>query len=38
MGLIRAGLGALGGTLAELWKEFFFCYAIDYVYIIVKGQ
>ena len=23
MGLIKAGLGALGGTLADQWKEFF---------------
>lgn len=25
MGLIKAGIGALGGTLAEQWKEFFYC-------------
>ena len=24
MGLIKAGMGALGGTLADQWKEFFF--------------
>ena len=23
MGLIKAGMGALGGTLADQWKEFF---------------
>ena len=28
MGLIKAGLGALGGTLADQWKEFFYCEAI----------
>ena len=38
MGLIRAGLGALGGTLADQWKEFFYCDAIDNDYIMVKGQ
>ena len=25
MGLIKAGIGALGGTLADQWKEFFYC-------------
>ena len=25
MGLIKAALGAAGGTLADQWKEFFFC-------------
>ena len=25
MGLIKAGMGALGGTFADLWKEFFYC-------------
>ena len=25
MGLIRAGIGAMGGTLADQWKEFFYC-------------
>ena len=29
MGLIRAGLGAVGGTLADQWKEFFYCDAMD---------
>ncbi len=38
MGLIKAGLGALGGTLADQWKEFFYCEAIDKEYLMVKGQ
>ena len=25
MGLIKAGLGALGGTLASQWREYFYC-------------
>ena len=29
MGLIKAGIGALGGTLADQWKEFFYCDALD---------
>ena len=28
MGLIKAALGAAGGTLADQWKEFFYCDAI----------
>ena len=38
MGLIQAGLGALGGTLADQWKEFFYCDAIDKDVLVVKGQ
>ena len=37
MGLIRAGVGALGGTLADQWKEFFYCDAIDKDTLVVKG-
>ena len=29
MGLIKAGVGALGGTLADQWKEFFYCDAME---------
>ncbi len=38
MGLIQAGLGALGGTLADQWKEFFYCDALDNDTLVVKGQ
>ena len=38
MGLIKAGLGALGGTLADQWKEFFYCDALDMDTLVVKGQ
>lgn len=38
MGLIKAGLGALGGTLADQWKEFFYCDAMDKDVLAVKGQ
>ena len=29
MGLIKAAAGALGGTMADQWKEFFYCDAIE---------
>ena len=38
MGLIKAGMGALGGTLADQWKEFFYCDSIDNDLLMVKGQ
>ena len=38
MGLIKAGIGALGGTLADQWKEFFYCEALDKDVLMVKGQ
>ena len=37
MGLIKAGIGALGGTLADQWKEFFYCEALDMDTLMVKG-
>ena len=38
MGLIKAALGAVGGTLADQWKEFFYCDALDKDVMVVKGQ
>lgn len=38
MGLIKAGAGALGGTLADQWKEFFYCDAMEKEVLVVKGQ
>jgi len=38
MGLIKAGIGALGGVLADQWKEFFYCDALDIDTLVVKGQ
>ena len=38
MGLIKAGIGAIGGTLADQWKEFFYCDAIAKDVLVVKGQ
>ena len=38
MGLIKAGIGALGGTLADQWKEFFYCDALSSDVLVKKGQ
>lgn len=38
MGLIKAGVGALGGTLADQWKEFFYCEALDVDVLATKGS
>lgn len=38
MGLIKAGIGALGGTLADQWKEFFYCEALPKDVLMRKGE
>ncbi len=38
MGLIKAITGALGGALADQWKEFFYCESIPNDILMVKGQ
>ena len=38
MGLIRAAAGALGGTLADQWKEFFYCDAMEKDILVKRGQ
>ena len=38
MGLIKAITGAAGGVLADQWKEYFYCEAIDKDVLVVKGQ
>ncbi len=37
MGLIKAGVGAVGSTFADQWKEFFYCDAIDKDTLVTKG-
>ena len=37
MGLIKAGLGALGGVMADQWKEFFYCESLENDVLMVKG-
>ncbi|MCL1804958.1 MAG: SPFH domain-containing protein [Clostridiales bacterium] len=38
MGLIKAALGAVGGTLSDQWLEYFYCDAIPQDVLVVKGQ
>ena len=38
MGLIKAAMAAAGSTLADQWKEFFYCDALDSDVMVVKGQ
>ena len=38
MGLIKAAIGTLGGTLADQWKEFFYCEAMEKDVLVTKGQ
>ncbi|MBR4910091.1 MAG: SPFH domain-containing protein [Clostridia bacterium] len=38
MGLIKAAVGALGGTLADQWKEYFYCDALPVNVLVKKGE
>lgn len=38
MGLIKAGLGSLGGVLADQWKEYIYCDALAANVLVAKGQ
>lgn len=37
MGLIKAGIGAVGGTLADQWKEFFYCDSMPSDVLVSRG-
>ena len=38
MGLIKAITGAAGGILADQWKEYFYCEAMDADVLVTKGK
>ena len=38
MGLLKAGIGALGGVLADQWKEFIVCDSIPENVLVTKGK
>lgn len=38
MGLIKAAFHAAGGTLADQWKEYFYCEALDADVLVAKGE
>ena len=38
MGLIKAFSGALGGTLGDQWREFFYCDSLSANTLVAKGQ
>ena len=38
MGLIKAAVGSAGGVLADQWKEYFYCEALEADVLAVKGQ
>ena len=38
MGLLKAGIGALSGVLADSWREFFYCEALDAETLVAKGE
>ena len=37
MGLIRAASNAVRGTLADQWKEYFYCDALDADVLVARG-
>ena len=38
MGLLKAGLGAMGGVLADQWRDYFFCDSLDADVLVQKGE
>ncbi|MBR3296901.1 MAG: SPFH domain-containing protein, partial [Firmicutes bacterium] len=38
MGLLKAGVGALSGVLADQWREYFYCEALPVDVLAVKGE
>ena len=38
MGLLKAGIGALSGVLADSWRDYFYCEALDADTLVTKGE
>ena len=38
MGLLKAGLGAMGGVLADSWRDYFYCDGLDADVLVQKGE
>ena len=38
MGLLKAGIGALGGVLADQWREYFYCESMPVEVLVTKGE
>lgn len=38
MGLLKAGVGAMGGVLADQWREYFYCEALSANVLVTKGK
>ncbi|MDY4920452.1 MAG: SPFH domain-containing protein, partial [Phascolarctobacterium sp.] len=38
MGLIKAGMGAVGGVLGDQWKEFIYCESLKPDVLVAKGS
>ncbi|MCL2507952.1 MAG: SPFH domain-containing protein [Oscillospiraceae bacterium] len=38
MGLIRAGIGAAGGVLADQWREYIYCESLSQEVLVTKGK
>ncbi len=38
MGLLKAGIGALSGVLADQWREYFYCEALETDVLVAKGE
>jgi membrane protease subunit (stomatin/prohibitin family) len=38
MGLLKAGIGAAGGVLADSWRDYFYCTSLDADTLVAKGE
>ena len=38
MGLLKAGIGAMSGVLADQWREYFYCESLEADVLVAKGE